>query len=60
MIPPLKKGRPSKKPTEAELELLIRAGYTVKQIAEERDVSPYTVKGWIAQYRKEARLRGED
>lgn len=46
-----KKGRASKKPPVEVLSKLY-ATHTAKEIAEQYEVSPETVKKWIATYRK--------
>ena len=45
-------GRPSKRPTNAELAMLYSV-MTAKEIAERFDVSVYTVRNWINRARKE-------
>ena len=45
-------GRPSKRPTNAELEKLYSV-MTAKEIAEKFGVSVYTVRNWINKARKE-------
>jgi len=47
-----KRGKPSKRPTEAELAELY-ARMTAKQVAEHYGVATSTVKTWIAYYRKQ-------
>lgn len=46
-----KRGKPSKRPPEAELAELY-ARMTAKQVAEHYGVATSTVKNWIAYYRK--------
>lgn len=51
-------GRPSKNPGEDVLnELYINQNKTQKEIAEILGVSPYSVRKWIANYRRQARER---
>ena len=45
-------GRPSKRPTNAELAMLYSV-MTAKEIAEKFGVSVYTVRNWINKARKE-------
>lgn len=51
-IAPKKKGRPSKRPSDAELAMLY-SGMTAKEVAKHYGVSVSTVKAWIASTRKE-------
>lgn len=44
-------GRPSKKPSEAELSMLYES-MTATEIAEKYGVAVSTVRSWITQYRK--------
>lgn len=45
-------GRPSKRPTNAELAMLYQ-NMTAKEVAEHYGVSEYTVRNWINKARKE-------
>lgn len=47
-----KGGRPSKRPSNAELAMLY-ASMTAREIAEQYGVSVYTVRNWINKARKE-------
>lgn len=52
VIPKKKGGRPSKRPTNAELAILYQS-MTAKEVAERYGVSEYTVRNWINKARKE-------
>jgi transposase len=47
-------GRPSKRPSEYELDMMYQT-MTAKEIGEKIGVSETTVRKWITAYRKEAR-----
>ena len=47
-------GRKSKKPTEAELEMLY-SQMTAKEVGEHYGVAESTVRKWILEYRKESK-----
>lgn len=51
-----KRGRPSKKPSEAQLDMLYSM-MTAKEIAEQLGVSVKTVERWIYEYRKESEVQ---
>ncbi len=55
MLEPRKRGRRSKRPNIAQLDMMVQAGFTNKQIADEFGVCEGTVKHWFATYRKELR-----
>ena len=54
MLEPKKTGRPTKKPSIAELDMLYR-NMTVRELANHYEVAEVTVRRWIAAYRKELR-----
>ena len=54
-----RRGRPSKKPSETQLDLLYRM-MTAKEIAEKFQVSPKTVERWIYEYRKKSEVIPDD
>lgn len=47
-----KRGRPSKKPSEAQLDMLYSM-MTAREIAEQLGVSTKTVERWIYEYRRQ-------
>lgn len=53
MIEKKRKGKRSKKPTEAELKMLY-SQMTAKEVGEHYGVAESTVRKWILDYRKES------
>ena len=52
-------GRKSKKPTEAELEMLY-SQMSAREVAEHYGVAESTVRKWIGKYRKESKNAEEN
>lgn len=59
MIEKKKKGKRSKKPTEAELDMLY-SQMTAKEVGEHYGVAESTVRKWILEYRKESKKQNEE